>query len=69
MDKFIKSLSNSFFSLTISGIAVYFGCKKAGVELPGFLYAGLVSLAGLIITSLVILSKKVRKDTKNKKAG
>ena len=64
MDKYIKGISNTLFSVTISCIAVYFGYKSSGVELPGFLYAGLVSLAGLIITSLIIHSKKSKESHK-----
>ena len=69
MIKYIKSINNTFFTVTLSSLAVYLGNKTRDIDLPGFLYAALVSLAGLIITSLIIHSRKGRKDTKNKKAG
>lgn len=69
MKNYIKNLFNLFFTVTLSSLAVYLGNKTRDVDLPGFLYVGLVSLAGLIITSLIILSKKRKERQKNKKAG
>ena len=62
MNKYIKNISKLLFSLTLSFISLYFGYKSRGIELPGFLYAGLVSLAGLILTSIISHLKKVRED-------
>jgi hypothetical protein len=68
MIKYIKSINNTFFTVTLSSLAVYLGNKTRDIDLPDFLYVALVSLAGLIITSLIIHSKKGRKHTKNKKS-
>ena len=69
MIKYIKSINNAFFTVTLSSLGVYIGNKTRDIDLPGFLYVSLVSLAGLIITSVIIHLKKVRKGIKNKKAG
>ena len=58
MIKYIKSINNTFFAVTLSSLGVYLGNKTRDIDLPGFLYIALVSLAGLIITSLIIHSKK-----------
>ena len=65
MIKYIKSINNAFFTVTLSSLAVYLGNKTRDIDLPVFLYIALVSLAGLIITSLIIHSKK-RKETHKK---
>ncbi|OCA86186.1 hypothetical protein F7984_12475 [Pradoshia sp. D12] len=65
MIKYIKSINNAFFTVTLSSLAVYLGNKTRDIDLPGFLYVALVSLAGLIIASLIIHSKK-RKETHKK---
>ena len=64
MIKYIKSINHSCFALTLSSLGVYLGNKTRDIDLPGFLYVALVSLAGLIITSLIIRSKKGRKAQK-----
>ena len=55
--KYIKNIRNLFLGGTISFLGLYFKYKSNGIELPGFLYAGIVSLAGLIITALVVFLK------------
>lgn len=62
MNKYSKIIFNLFLGLTISGLGFYLKYKSNGIELPVFLYAGLFSLAGLIITALVVLLKKGRSD-------
>ena len=57
MIKYIKSINHSCFALTLSSLGVYLGNKTRDIDLPGFLYVSLVSLAGLIITSWIIHSK------------
>ena len=61
----MKSINNTFFAVTLSSLGVYLGNKIRNIDLPGFLYIALVSLAGLIITSVIIHSKK-RKETHKK---
>jgi hypothetical protein len=56
--KYIKSINNTCFTVTLSSLGVYLGNKTRDIDLPGFLYIALVLLAGLIITSLIIHSKK-----------
>ena len=58
MIKYIKSINNTCFAVTLSSLGVYLGNKTRDIDLPGFLYIALVSLGGLIITSLIIHSKK-----------
>ena len=65
----MKSINNTFFAVTLSSLGVYLGNKIRNIDLPGFLYIALVSLAGLTITSLIIHLKKVREDRKIKKQG
>ena len=64
MIKYIKSINNSCFAVTLSSLGVYLGNKTRGIDLPVFLYIALVSLAGLIITSWIIHSKKCKERHK-----
>ncbi|AKU33475.1 hypothetical protein [Bacillus altitudinis] len=58
MSKLSKIILNVFLVGTIFFLGSYFGYKSNGVELQGLLYAGVVSLIGLVVTSTVSLFRK-----------
>lgn len=62
MSKSSKIILNIFLIGTIFFLGSYFGYKSNSVELPGLLYTGLVSLAGLIITAFIAFVKKNNKQ-------
>ncbi|WP_350303278.1 hypothetical protein [Bacillus pumilus] len=62
MSKSSKIILNIFLIGTIFFLGSYFVYKSNSVELPGLLYTGLVSLAGLIISAFIAFVKKNNKQ-------